>query len=146
MSKTTLSLREYLEVDQLTEAWNTEFEDSQIEKAEYFNIKFNPVSQAYTLVLYDIQSEPLGAVEYKDIDVLMAFIEEYFDLGDEDSVPVEIEGDEENMMYIATSNYGMGQDLSDNSASALSAASSSNFGSLNNPLPGEPTLGSSDID
>lgn len=139
-----LSLKESFELDRLAEAWNTEFTDDQIEAAEYFNIKFNPVSNKYMLVLYDVQEEPIGSVEYDDVDFMMAFIEEYFDLGDEESVEVSIEGDEENVMYIATSRYGMGVNYGDGSPEAAQAAADSKFGAMQSS--GDQNLGASDID
>lgn len=140
----TLTLKEYIQVDSLCEAWNTEFTDDQIESAEYFNIKYNAVSGKYMLVLYDVQGEPIGSVEYDDVDLMMAFIEEYFDLGEDDSVEVEIDGDDENVMYIATSRYGMGADYSDGSSAAAQATTDSRFGAMQSS--GDQNLGAADID
>jgi hypothetical protein len=142
--KPLISLKEYIEINNLCESFDSTFTDEQIELADMYSVKFNEVSQVYSLTLYNVAGDVIGTVDYPDPDILMAFIEETFDIED-DVVEVDIENSEDQM-FLSTSNYGMGQDLRDTSAAAITAASNSHYGALVNPSVSEPTLGSSDMD
>jgi hypothetical protein len=96
-----LTLKEYIEIDQHVQSWETEFSPEEEAAAENFEVTYNEDKKTYSLCLFDSEDKELGCVQYTDPDVMMAFLEEVFDLGDLDAVPVYIDGTEDEMMYLA---------------------------------------------
>lgn len=84
-----LKLSEHLliteEVDRLVESEQTEFTDEQIDKAAFYNLKWNPVSAKTILALYGEDGLQLSSVEFDDADVAIEYIQDIFDL-DEDEL------------------------------------------------------------
>ena len=82
-----ISLREHAEIGRvmkLMEGESPQFTDEQLEAAESYALKWNPVSGKTLLCLYDAADAGLGSMEFEDPDVAIAFVEEYFDLEDDD--------------------------------------------------------------
>lgn len=82
-----LTLREHLEVNEainLMEGEQPEFTDEQLDKAEYYELKWHPVSANTILSLFDEAGEKLGEMEFEDADIAIAFVEEYFELEEDD--------------------------------------------------------------
>lgn len=82
-----ISLNEHIEINRvinLVEGEQTEFTEEQFEKAEYFDLKWNPVTANTILCIYDESGLKLGEVEFEDAEVAIAFVEEYFELDEED--------------------------------------------------------------
>lgn len=82
-----LTLNEHLEVSRvvnLMEGEQTEFTDEQLELAEFYEMKFNPVSGNTILSVFDESGLKLASVEFEDADVAIAFVEEYFELDEDD--------------------------------------------------------------
>lgn len=82
-----LSLNEHLQIDEtlsLFEAEETSFTDQQLDAAEFYIFKLNPVSFGTEVTLYDAQQQPLGTMSFEDADIAIAFIEDLFDLDPED--------------------------------------------------------------
>lgn len=84
-----LELHESLEIHEkfkslLAEGEQTEFTDQQLDDAEFYTFKTNPVSYATEVTLYNAAEEPLGTVSFEDADIAIAFIEELFELDPED--------------------------------------------------------------
>jgi len=82
-----LTLNEHLEISrvvQLFEGEQTEFTDEQFERAEYYDLKWNPVSGNTILSIYDESGLKLGEIEFEDADIAIEFVDEYFDLDEED--------------------------------------------------------------
>lgn len=88
-----LGLQEYINineaVDRLVESEQTMFTDEQIEKAEFFDLKWNPVSFKTALHVYDINGESLGSVEFEDEDVAIEYAMELFEFEEEDLRDIE---------------------------------------------------------
>ena len=82
-----LTLNEHLEISRvvsLMEGEQTEFTDEQLDATEYYEMKYNPVSGNTILCLFDDAGQKLASVEFEDADVAIAFVEEYFDLDEDD--------------------------------------------------------------
>lgn len=82
-----LTLQESIEISdklRLFEGEQTEFTDQQLDDAEFFIFKLNQVSFDTEVTLYNGSKEPLGTVSFEDADIAIAFIEELFELDDED--------------------------------------------------------------
>jgi hypothetical protein len=83
-----LPLNEFIELQEdlnlVLESEQTEFTDEQIEKAEYFDLKWNPVSGGTKLCIYDESGEALAFVEYPDEDIAIEMALEMFDFDEED--------------------------------------------------------------
>jgi hypothetical protein len=83
-----IGLKEHIEISDkvnLMEGESPQFTDEQLDAADYYQLKWNAVSGNTVLSLYDANGDGLGSVEFEDADVAVAFIEEYFDL-DEDEL------------------------------------------------------------
>jgi hypothetical protein len=63
-----------------------QFTDEQIEKAEYFDLKWNAVTGKTMLCIYDENGEGLASVGFDDAEIAMAYAEEVFDMDEEDSM------------------------------------------------------------
>ena len=85
---TILTLQESIEIHEkmklLNEGEQTEFTDQQLDDAEFYVFKLNPVSYNTEVTLYNASEEPLGTVSFEDADIAIAFIEELFELEPED--------------------------------------------------------------
>lgn len=86
---TMLTLQESMEIHEkfkslLIEGEQTEFTDQQLDDAEFYIFKLNPVSYNTEVTLYNASEEPLGTVSFEDADIAIAFIEELFELEPED--------------------------------------------------------------
>lgn len=82
-----ISLHEHIQIEegiQLLEGEQTEFTEEQYEKAEQYDLKWNPVSGNTILSIYDGAGLKLGDVEFEDAEIAIAFVEEYFELDEED--------------------------------------------------------------
>ncbi len=88
-----LGLEQYIQineaVDRLVESEATTFTDEQIEKAEFFDLKWNPVSYKTALHIYDMNGEPLGSVEFEDEDIAIEYAMEIFEFDEEDLRDIE---------------------------------------------------------
>lgn len=87
-----ISLKEHIQITQavhLMEGESPVFTSEQLECAESYALKWNPISGMTVLCLYDAQGQGLGSMEFEDPDVAIAFVEEYFDLDDEDLADLE---------------------------------------------------------
>lgn len=87
-----ISLREHAEISRvvkLMEGESPHFTDEQLDAAESYALKWNPVSGNTILCLYDAADLCLGTMEFEDADVAIAFIEEYFDLDDDEMSYIE---------------------------------------------------------
>jgi hypothetical protein len=88
-----LQLQEFIDInedlDLVLESEQTQFTDEQLEKAEYFELKWNPVSGGTKLHIYDEAGEPLGSVEYPDEDVAIEMALELFDFEEDDLYDME---------------------------------------------------------
>jgi hypothetical protein len=87
-----LNLNEYTEIHEkmkLFEGESTEFTDQQLDDAEFYQFKLNPVSYCTEVTLYNVAEEPLGTVSFEDADIAIAFIEELFDLEPEEAKSLE---------------------------------------------------------
>lgn len=87
-----LNLNEYTEIHEkmkLFEGESTEFTDQQLDDAEFYQFKLNPVSYCTEVTLYNAAEEPLGTVSFEDADIAIAFIEELFDLEPEEAESLE---------------------------------------------------------
>lgn len=85
--ETYIQLQE--QADRLTESEQTFFTDEQIEKAEFFNVKWNPVTGKTELYVYDANGEGLGSVDFDDEELAIAHIVEVFDLEEDDLLDLE---------------------------------------------------------
>lgn len=82
-----LTLQESIEIGdklKLFEGEQTEFTDQQLDDAEFFIFKLNPVSFDTEVTLYNGMKEPLGTVSFEDADIAIAFIDELFELDQTD--------------------------------------------------------------
>lgn len=87
-----LNLNEYTEIHEkmkLFEGESTEFTDQQLDDAEFYQFKLNPVSYCTEVTLYNAAEEPLGTVSFEDADIAIAFIEELFELDPEEAEGLE---------------------------------------------------------
>jgi hypothetical protein len=87
-----ISLKEHMEINRvvkLMEGESPQFTDEQLQAAESYALKWNPVSGNTILCLYDAADLSLGNMEFEDADVAIAFVEEYFDLEDDDLADLE---------------------------------------------------------
>lgn len=87
-----ISLKEHAEISRvmnLMEGESPQFTDEQLDAAESYALKWNPVSGNTILCLYDATDMCLGNMEFEDADVAIAFVEEYFDLDDDDLADLE---------------------------------------------------------
>jgi hypothetical protein len=84
-----LPLNEYIilekEAEKVNEAWYTTFDAETIDQAEHFTLTYNPYTLRTVVRLMDAHYQSLGSVEYESAELAMAFLEEYFDLDDEDA-------------------------------------------------------------
>lgn len=72
------------EITQLCEAETSFFTDEQIEKAEYFDMKWDPVSFKTALHIYDVNGEPLASVQFEDADLAIEYAQDVFEFDEED--------------------------------------------------------------
>jgi hypothetical protein len=83
-----LSLQDYTlineEIEHLFEGELMQFSDDQIVQAEYYDIKWNPVSGKTEVNLYNSEAAPLGTMAFDDADIAIEFIEDNFDIDDDD--------------------------------------------------------------
>ena len=87
-----ISLTEHIEITrvvQLMEGESPSFTAEQLQAAEFYTLKWNPVSGNSKLCLYNADSEQLGDMEFEDPDVAIAFVEEFFDIDDEETAELE---------------------------------------------------------
>lgn len=82
-----ISLKEHIEITrsvQLMEGESPVFTAEQLECAASYALKWNPITGMTALWLYDDANQGLGSMEFEDPDVAIGFVEEYFDLDDDD--------------------------------------------------------------
>lgn len=82
-----ITLSEHLEISEkmkLLEGESPDFSDEQLDNAAFYKLRFNPVTGNTELYLYDDAEQGLGHTEFEDAEIAIAFIEELFDLDDED--------------------------------------------------------------
>lgn len=87
-----ISLKEHIEITrvvQLMEGESPQFTDEQLAAAEFYTLKWNPVSGNTKLCLYNAGGEGLGDMEFEDPDVAVAFVEEFFDIDDDETAELE---------------------------------------------------------
>lgn len=87
-----ISLKEHIEITrvvQLMEGESPQFTDEQLQAAEFYTLKWNPVSGNTKLCLFNAASEQLGDMEFSDPDVAIAFVEEFFDIDDDEAADLE---------------------------------------------------------
>lgn len=101
-----LQLNEFIQIDEMVEelfeATQAMFTDEQIDAAEFFNLKWNPVSGQTELTVYDVNGEALASVGFDDPDIAIAVVEDLFELDEEDLLDLESyawAGDVENRVY-----------------------------------------------
>lgn len=84
------NFREYVRINEqvniICESEQTFFTDEQIEKAEYYDIQWNPVSANIDLRIFDEGGNGLGSVEFEDADLAIEYIETIFELDEEDRI------------------------------------------------------------
>lgn len=83
-----LSLRESIIISKLHEDWIGAFTDEQIEAAEYYKVSQLHDLSGYDIQLYNDAGESLGSVVTSSIDAACAYLEELFDIEDDE---IEIE-------------------------------------------------------
>lgn len=83
-----MSLNEFIAIDEqvsmLVEGESPVFTDEQIEKAEYYDLKWNPVSGNTELRIFDVAGQPLATVEFEDPEIAIEFVQEVFELDEDD--------------------------------------------------------------
>jgi hypothetical protein len=83
-----LTLTEHIEINEevqrIVESEQTSFTDEQIDKAEYFDLKWNPVSFKTALHIYDAAGLSLASVEFDDADVAIEYAMDVFEFDEED--------------------------------------------------------------
>lgn len=87
-----ISLKEHIEISrvvQLMEGESPQFTEDQLQAAEFYTLKWNSVSGNTKLCLFNAASESLGDMEFEDPDVAIAFVEEFFDIDDEETANLE---------------------------------------------------------
>lgn len=84
MSDPLVSLREYIEVDNMNEAWYATFTQEVIDQAEHYELGINPYSRNTYVRLLDAEYQNLGEVDFESSELAIAFVEENFDLDEED--------------------------------------------------------------
>lgn len=87
-----ISLKEHIQISemvQLMEGESPEFTPEQLEAAEYYTLKWNAISGNTILCLFDAAGQGLGNVEFEDADIAIAFVEEYFDIDDDEIASLE---------------------------------------------------------
>lgn len=110
-----ISLQEHITINEdlqrLCESEQTSFTDEQIEKAEYFDLKWNPTSFKTALHIYDADGQSLASVEFEDADVAIEYAMDIFefeedDLRDIDSYAWANDGNTELREYEALQDVG----------------------------------------
>jgi len=87
-----ITLQEHIEISEKVLMFEGEapaFTEEQLEAAEFYQLKWNAVSGDTELYLYDVNGEGLGSVSFEDADIAIAFVEEYFDLDEDDILDLE---------------------------------------------------------
>ena len=82
-----LTLEESVEIHDKVRLFEGEapyFTDEQMDKAEDFDIRLNPVTFGVDVTLYGAGEQSLGTVSFEDADIAIVFIEELFELDPED--------------------------------------------------------------
>lgn len=82
-----LTLSEHIEIEEklkLFEGESSIFTDEQLDAAESYEMKWVPYTGQTELYLYDVDDNGLGSVTFDDADIAIAFLEEYFELDDEE--------------------------------------------------------------
>jgi len=72
------------DVQRLVESEQTFFTDEQIDLAEYFDLKYNPVSANTALCIYDADGQQLASVEFEDADIAIEYAMDIFEFEEDD--------------------------------------------------------------
>lgn len=72
------------DVQRLVESEQTFFTDEQIDLAEYFDLKYNPVSCNTALCIYDADGQQLASVEFEDADIAIEYAMDIFEFEEDD--------------------------------------------------------------
>lgn len=86
MSK-LLSLRESIEINETAEILDFNypgFDEDVANKTQGYKIRWNPVSGNTVVALYDEADQHLVSIEFDDADIAIGFLEEMFELDDEE--------------------------------------------------------------
>jgi hypothetical protein len=83
-----LQLNEFIEiqekVESLCEAEQSFFTDEQVDAAEFFDLKWNPVSCCTVFSIYNEAGEKLASIEFEDEDIALEYATSMFEFDEED--------------------------------------------------------------
>lgn len=99
----------YEEVERLVESEQTFFTDEQIDQAEFYELKWNPVNFKTAIHIFDSAGQPIASVEFDDAEYAMEYVESIFELDEEDLLSLnsyQWASDIENRVYAALDDDG----------------------------------------
>lgn len=84
-----LTLKEHIEIHEavthmFADIDDHPFTDEQIDAAEFYELKWNPVSDQTELSIYDGNGATLATAGFSDPDLAIEVVEELFDLDEDD--------------------------------------------------------------